>query len=183
MYAPGSPQSLSQSSFIVGAGMATNTWHGATLWGEAGAAVSYLGAPSQKDLRGGVTWSRSWGSSILSESNGAFVDSSVDGIFVSRYGNDSLAVLQNKAGFTLPAIGLLRSQLFVNANITQDTSRQYWANFAETGPGLRVHLNGTPAPLTFSVSLMRGVYTHNQDNPRRPNYFDVRAGLWYAFTH
>lgn len=181
--APGPiPASLSESAFIFGAGLATSTWHGATLWGEAGTAVSYLGAPREKDLRGGVAWGRLWGRSILSESSGTFVESNVDGVFVSRFGNDTLAVIQNKAGFTLPALGSLRSQLFINANITQDTTRQYWANFLEAGPGIRLHLNGTPQSLVFSVSLTRGAYTHNQDNPRRPNFFDLRAGFWYAFT-
>jgi hypothetical protein len=103
-------------------------------------------------------------------------------VFVSRFGNDSLAVLQNKAGFTLPALGPLRTQAFVNANITQDSLRQYWANFVEAGPGLRLHFSGTPQAMVFSLSLMRGVYTHNADNPRGPNFLDVRAGLWYAFT-
>jgi tetratricopeptide (TPR) repeat protein len=182
-YAPGLlPASLSESSFILGAGLATNTWHGTTAWGEAGTAVSYLGAPRQKDLRGGVAWGHSWGRSLQSETKGAFVESNVDGVFVSRFGNDSLAVVQNKAGYTLPVLGPLHSQVLVNANITQDTLRQYWANFVEAGPGVRLHLNGTPQALVFSVSVLRGAYTHNQDNPRRPNFYDVRAGFWYAFT-
>jgi hypothetical protein len=101
---------------------------------------------------------------------------------VSRFGNDSLAVVQNKAGFTLPRLGPLHSQLFVNANITQDTMREYWANFVEAGPGIRLHLNGTPQSLVFSLSAMRGAYTHNEGNLRRPNFFDLRAGFWYAFT-
>ena len=145
--------------------------------------MSYLGAPQEKDLRGGVAWAKLWGPSILGHTNGGFFESNVDGVFVSRFDNDTLAVVQNKAGFTLPAVGALRSQAFVNANITQDTTRQYWANFAEAGPGVRLHLNGTPPSLVFSVSLMRGVYTQNEDNPRGPNFWDVRAGFWYAFTH
>jgi hypothetical protein len=72
--------------------------------------------------------------------------------------------------------------MFMNADVTQDTLRQYWANFVEAGPGVRLHLNGTPPALVISVSLLRGVYTHNEDNPRRPNFVDVRAGFWYACT-
>jgi hypothetical protein len=30
--------------------------------------------------------------------------------------------------------------------------------------------------------VLRGVYTLNRYNPRRPNYFDVRAGFWYALA-
>jgi Tfp pilus assembly protein PilF len=183
LYASGSvPLNLSESSFIFGGGLATDTWHGATLWGEAGTAVSYLGAPREKDLRGGIAWGKFWGRNILSESSGGFLETNADAVFVSRFGNDSLAVVQNKAGYTLPAMGPLRTQVFVNANITQDALRQYWANYVETGPGVRVHVNGTPTSLLFSASLMRGAYTHNEDNPRRPNFFDLRAGFWYAFT-
>jgi Tfp pilus assembly protein PilF len=176
------PQALSENAFIFGAGLATAPWHGAIVWGEAGTAVSYLGMPHRKDLRGGVAWAHLWGRNLLSDSRGAFTESTADGVFVSRFGNDTLAVIQNRAGFTLPRIGPLRSQAFINANITQDTLRQYWANFVETGPGLRLHLDGTPPALVFSVSLMRGAYTENQGNPRRPNFLDLRAGFWYAFT-
>lgn len=176
------PQALSENAFISGGGLATDPWHGATFWGEVGTAVSYLGMPRQKDLRGGVAWARFWGRSLMSDARGAFLETNADGVFVSRFGNDTLAVVQNKAGYTLPRVGLLRSQAFINANITQDTMRQYWASFAETGPGLRLHLDGTPPALIFSVSLMRGSYTENRGNPRRPNFFDLRAGFWYAFT-
>ena len=182
-YAPGpAPASLSESAFIFGGGLATDAWHHVTLWGEAGTAVSYLGAPREKDLRGGAAWARLWGPSILSEAHGPFFESNLDGVFVSRFGNDSLGIVQNKVGYTLPAAGPLHTQLFANANITQDTLRQYWANFVEAGPGVRLHFNGTPQSLAFSVSLMRGAYTYNRYNPRRPNFFDVRAGFWYAFT-
>jgi hypothetical protein len=120
---------------------------------------------------------------VLSDAVGGFVESNIDGVFVSRFGNDSLAVVQNKLGFNLPRLGLVHCQVFVNADVTQDTLRQYWANFFDAGPGVRLHLVGTPPSLVFSASLLRGVYTHNQDNPRGPNFFDVRAGFWYAFTH
>ena len=35
----------------------------------------------------------------------------------------------------------------------------------------------------FTVNFLRGVYTVNQGNPRRPNFYDLSAGFWYAFTH
>jgi hypothetical protein len=35
----------------------------------------------------------------------------------------------------------------------------------------------------FSVNFMRGAYTLPQYGARKPNFFDVRAGFWYAFTH
>ncbi len=68
-------------------------------------------------------------------------------------------------------------------NFTGDLKRQYWANFVETGPGVRFHWNGTPDALTMTVSALRGVYLVNQGNPRKPNFDDVRIGAWYALTH
>ena len=35
----------------------------------------------------------------------------------------------------------------------------------------------------FSVNLLRGAYTLPQHGVRKPNFYDVRAGFWYAFTH
>jgi hypothetical protein len=34
----------------------------------------------------------------------------------------------------------------------------------------------------FHVNLLRGVHLVNQGNPRQPNYFDLRAGFWYAMS-
>jgi len=34
----------------------------------------------------------------------------------------------------------------------------------------------------FSVNLLRGAYTIPQGNLSKPNFFDIRAGAWYAFT-
>ena len=60
--------------------------------------------------------------------------------------------------------------------------RQYWANYAETGPGVRFRFEEWRVPLRFSVEALRGAYLVNQGNPRRPNFNDVRVGIWYAFT-
>ena len=69
-------------------------------------------------------------------------------------------------------------QLHWNGNVTVDAKRQDWANFVETGPGLRVPL-AQSMYLTFN--LLRGAYLI--DNPsRRATFNDVRAGFWYAFT-
>jgi hypothetical protein len=64
--------------------------------------------------------------------------------------------------------------------VTADAQKQYWANFVETGPGLRFRFSGLP--LLFSASVLRGAYLVNEGNPRRPNYNEVRLGVWYAFT-
>ena len=71
-------------------------------------------------------------------------------------------------------------QLYCNANVTFDAKHQYWANFAETGPGVRIVVSRASY---LTVNVLRGAYLVNQDNPRRPNFTDLRAGFWYAFTH
>ncbi|HET9320621.1 MAG TPA: hypothetical protein VFO27_12630, partial [Bryobacteraceae bacterium] len=182
------PQYLSESSFIVGAGVASRYWHGVMAWAEAGEAISYLGkrpgtGAMMPDYRGGVAFARGWGHSIRSEKPGLFFETNADGVFVSRFGNDFLTYSQNRAGFTPPSVAGMRWQLFVNANITVDDKRQAWANFAEAGPGIRFRWPWMPQSLLFSVSFLRGAYTIPQDGLRKPNFYDLRAGFWYAFTH
>jgi Tfp pilus assembly protein PilF len=185
------PQYLSESSFIVAAGIATRYWHGAMAWAEAGEAMSYLGkrpgvGAMVPDYRGGVAWARGWGHHIRSESPGFFFETNADGVFISRFGNDFLAYSQNRAGFTPPALAWLggfRSQFYLNGNFTMDDKRQPWANFAEAGPGLRFRWPWMPPSLMFSVNVLRGAYTIPQYGVRKPNFYDLRAGFWYAITH
>ena len=96
--------------------------------------------------------------------------------------NDSLLYSQNRTGYTLRVAetGGFHGQVLWNANVTADSQRQYWANYVETGPGVRFRFDNSP--VLFSVSLLRGAYLVNQDNPRRPNYTELRVGVWYAFT-
>ena len=76
----------------------------------------------------------------------------------------------------------MRFQIFWNSNITCDNKRQLWANFVEFGPGVRFRVPAMPPALMFSVNVVRGVYTINQAGLRRPNFYDVRIGFWYAAT-
>jgi Tfp pilus assembly protein PilF len=185
------PQYLSESSFILGAGIATRYWHGVMAWGEAGEAMSYLGkhpgtSGMTPDFRGGIAFARGWGHHIRSEKPGPFFETNADGVFLSRFGNDFLTYSQNRLGFTprpLEAFGGLRWQLYLNGNFTMDDKRQAWANFAEAGPGIRFRWPWMPQALMFSVNAMRGAYTLPQNGLRKPNFFDLRAGFWYAFTH
>jgi len=185
------PQYLSESSVIVAAGIATRYWHGVMAWGEAGEAISYLGkhpgvGAMMPDYRGGVAFARGWGHHIRSEKPGLFFETNADGVFVSRFGNDFLTYSQNRAGFTPPPFGWfggLRTQFFVNGNFTMDDKRQAWANFVEAGPGIRFRWPFMPPSLMFSVNVLRGAYTLPQYGARKPNFYDLRAGFWYAFTH
>jgi tetratricopeptide (TPR) repeat protein len=183
------PQYLSESSFIFGVGIATKVSHGFMAWGEAGEAVKYL---SRKDVgsmipdyRGGIAFAKGFGH-LLNGGHGLFAETNEDGIFVSRFQNDLLFYSQNRTGYTFgssESMGGVQPQLYWNYNATTDRKRQYWANFVETGPGLRFRFQTLPKSMVFSVNFLRGAYTVNVGNPRRPNYFDLRAGFWYAFTH
>ncbi len=163
------PQYFSESSFILAVGAATQTWHGVRAWGEAGTAIGYLKGHMLPDYRGGVSVTRGW----HRERSGWLVDASLDALYVSRFANDFLAYTQSRAGYDFGPV-----QLHWNGNVTIDAKRQDWANFVETGPGLRVPL-AQSMYLTFN--LLRGAYLI--DNPsRRATFNDVRAGFWYAIT-
>jgi hypothetical protein len=175
------PQYLSESSFILGVGVRTVPWHGITGWFEAGSAIGYLTGHMLPDYRGGISAARGFGHTLGGESTGFFADSTLDAIFVSRFGNDSLVYSQSRAGFTIGPRDF-RAQLYINGNVTFDDQRQYWANFVEMGPGIRIHSASMPQSMYFTVNLLRGAYLINQDNPQRPNFNDLRVGVWYAFT-
>ena len=185
------PQYLSDRSAILAAGLATVPARGVTAWFEAGEAVFFRQTPEnharmKPDYRGGVSFSKGFGHLLAAGSHGAFAETSDDAVFVSRFSNDSLVYSQNRFGYTWRSgegAGGFHLQALWNANVTADVQRQYWANFAETGPGLRFRFESLPASMLFSVSFLRGAYLVNEGNPRRPNYNELRVGIWYAFTH
>lgn len=178
------PQYLSESSFLVAFGLATRYWHGAMLWAEAGSALRYTGAAERggrmvPDYRGGVSFARGKGHLLGGEAGGWFAETHDDGVFVSRFDNDFLLYAQNQAGYTFGG-RTLSAQLYWNGNLTADVKKQYWANFVELGPGLKVRW--APLPFVFSVNAVRGCYLRNSGNPQATVYTDVRAGFWYAAT-
>ena len=128
----------------------------------------------RKDFRGGLAYARMWKHRAL------FVETNADGIIVSRFSNDMLVYSQTRTGVTLPLFETSPVQLIWNHNATVDLHGEYWANYVETGPGIRIRL---PHALQFSVNLLRGANLINEGNPRRPNYFDLRAGFSYAIVH
>jgi Flp pilus assembly protein TadD len=183
------PQYLSESSLIFAVGAATTPWRGINGWFEAGESVNYLPSRTDEgriipDYRGGISGSKGFGH-LMNSSKGLYFETNNDMVFVSRFQDDLLFYSQNRGGYTFAALegfGGFQSQLYWNVNATGDRLRQYWANFAETGPGLRFRFRDLPKSLLFSVNFLRGAYLVNLDNPRRPNFFDLRVGLWYAFT-
>ncbi len=183
------PQYLSESSFIFAAGAATTPWRGINAWFEAGESVNYLPSRTDEgrmipDYRGGISGAKGFGH-LMNSSKGLYFETNDDMVFVSRFQDDLLFYSQNRGGYTfapMEGFGGFQSQLYWNANATGDRLRQYWANYGETGPGLRFRFRDLPKSLLFSVNFLRGAYFVNLDNPRRPNFFDLRVGLWYAFT-
>ncbi|HXR75909.1 MAG TPA: tetratricopeptide repeat protein [Bryobacteraceae bacterium] len=181
------PQYLSESSFIFGAGASSKTWHHVTGWVEAGEAVKYL--PGRQDIgtaipdyRGGLNFAKGFGELLGSRSSGLFYETTGDAIYVSRFDKDWLFYSQHRAGRTFRISEKESFQGLFNVNYVRDMKNQYWANTVEMGPGIKVHLAWMPPNVYFATDLLRGVYTNNQYNPRRPNYNDVRVSFWYAKT-
>jgi hypothetical protein len=184
------PQFLSDRSAILAAGLATVPFHNLTGWFEAGESIFFRQTPQdhsrmKPDYRGGVSYGKGFGHLLASGSHGLFEESNIDGVFVGRFSNDSLLYSQNRVGYTLRGaedFGGFHLQALWNANLTADAHRQYWANFVESGPGLRFRFDSLPASPMVSISFLRGVYLINDGNPRRPNYNELRVAIWYAIT-
>jgi hypothetical protein len=175
------PAALSESALISAGGVATNQWHGALAWFEAGVMVSYLNANHWPDYRGGVSYAHTWGASLIAEAPGWFHESTNDGVFISHFADDTLFYSQNRTGYTA-ILGSSRVQPFWGNNINVDVQHQYWANTFETGPGVRYRHSRMPASMWITFAAVHGVYLTNTGNPRGPNYNDFRIGAWYAFT-
>ena len=185
------PQYLSEGAAILALGVATRSWHGATGWFEAGEEARYRTTASNPsraspDYRGGVSYAKGFGHLLSAGARGWFAETDDDAVYVNRFENDSLLYSQNRTGYTLPqpetGFAGLHPQLYWNWNVTTDAKGLYWANYAETSPGVRFRVRGRAAPLLFSVNLLRGVYLVNAGNPRGPNFNDLRIGVWYAFS-
>lgn len=182
-----SPALLSESSLIAAVGARMRLDPGITLWGEAGESFSYLkstpaGVPrAAPDYRGGLNWARSRGATLGGDEAGMFTEANLDVVYISRFNNDVLAYFQYRPGYRPPTRGPLQSQLYWNMNVTTDTSRDYWGNYFETGPGVKVRVPTVAPPMDVSVDFVRGVHLSNQGNPKRPNYWDLRVGVWYSF--
>jgi tetratricopeptide (TPR) repeat protein len=162
------PQYLSERSVIAAGGLALPTYKGATVWFEAGRAISYEGGRGRIDIRGGLSFAKTVHRRRL------FGETTDDALYVSRFNKDTVVYSQNRFGWTFSDA----LQAYWNVNGTGDLKREYWANTAETGPGVRWSHDA----VQFSVNFLRGVYLLNQGNPYRPNYNDIRIGIWYAFS-
>jgi tetratricopeptide (TPR) repeat protein len=167
------PRQLSESSVIPAVGVHTPVWHGVTLWAEAGIAAGYLSGHFLPDFRGGVSTTRR----VNSSDGSWFGETALDAVFVSRFGNDILFYERSRLGRVIGSKSL-RREVYWNVNLTGDNKREGWANFWETGPGVR--LSGGPLPKGASVTIdwVRGGYLVGE----HPRFGDVRIGFWHAGT-
>ncbi len=180
------PQYLSESSVVMGAGIATSAFRGLMAWAEAGTALRYRDRKDigrmAPDYRGGLSFAKGFGRLIHGTRPGWFFEINKDAVLLSRFRWDLLVYSQNRAGFTLPALGPLQWQAVWNLNLTMDRNREPWANFVDSGPGLRFRMKHMPPSMVWSLDFLRGAYLIREGNPFRPIYHDIRAGLWYAIT-
>jgi tetratricopeptide (TPR) repeat protein len=180
------PQYLSENAVIAGFGASTRQWHHLMGWAEAGLSMNYIPGRTNTgiavpDYRGGMNFAKGFGQLLGSTRSGFFYETTADAIYVSRFDKDWLFYSQHRVGRTF-RIGSETLQAYVNGNLVQDMKREYWANSLEFGPGTKLHLPWMPQGVYLSADWLRGVYTTNVDNPRRPNYNDFRLGFWYAAT-
>jgi hypothetical protein len=131
------------------------------------------------DYRGGVSAARFVGRQLRGESAGWFAETTADAVFMSRF-SDFLVYSQSRGGYSVGPKSF-RGQFYWNGNLTFDSAGQVWANFAETGPGARVHSSRMPNSMYIAVSALRGAYLIHSDPSRLP-YNDFRVGVWYAFV-
>lgn len=180
------PQFLSENAVVAGVGLRAEVNPRLVLWAEAGEAFHYLGKRpvgvprAGPDYRGGVSWFHTRGATLGGGEPGRFLEANADAVYVSRFDNNAIAYVQLRPGYRMADRGPLKAQVFWNFNVTTDAKRLYWANFVETGPGVRLRVPGVAPPMDLSISFVRGVHLVNAYNPRRPNYFDLRVSLWYS---
>lgn len=187
---PGMPaQALSENSVIVAAGIRTRVWHHLMAWGEAGQAVRYLGRGAgyglfTPDYRGGVGFHRGFGRLLTPSSKGWFAETGNDAVFVSRFDRDFMVYSQNRTGYTMAQTenGGFQWQPFWAWNATTDVKGFAWANFVETGPGVRFRSKVFPASVWFNVQATRGFYLIDDGSQPHRTFSDIRAGFWYAFV-
>ena len=179
------PQALSERAMVAAGGVASDRWKGLMAWGEAGIAWQYFGkqqhtATFKPDYRAGVNYAKNFGAAGLGKEGGWFTASTFDAVFLSRFQNDTLFYSQNRIGHHPDGWPLL---LYWNLNLTVDARRLDWANYWETGPGLRFRLPGLPTGLYLFADLLEGHGLNPNAEARFKRYKDVRIGAWYAFTH
>ncbi len=167
------PAPLSERAITPAAGISTKVWHGLTAWAEGG---GNIGGIRGMDARAGLFHSLSRGRQLNEESSGLFWQAANSANYASRFGNDVIFSTQHRLGYSFH-----RFQAGIVMGAAVDSLRQYWANYLEAGPTVRIQLPWLPA--SASVDFVRGRNYVLTGNPRLPNYWDFRVSLWYAFLY
>lgn len=180
----GSPQGLSERAVVGAVGIATPRVYGWMAWGEAGTSWQYFASQQgvsnyKADYRGGANFTRGFGAANLGAEGGWFGMSTFDAVYLSRFDHDTLFYSQNRFGVHLRDKPL---QIYANLHLTADLRRTDWANYFELGPGLRWRPPGLPRSLYLFADAVYGRHLL-AGNGGKHSYYDVRAGVWYAFTY
>lgn len=167
--------------------------HVASLYAEAGSAVSLLSTPTRgravPDYRAGMDLFRQWGSTMAqaqqsNPSGFSFTGNAYSDIsFYSRYDNNIIGDVQLRHGVNLPTGRVLPMQILAAVNVVKDSNRDFYNNIVEAGPALRVapfrHVTG----IQFEAQYVHGFYTfHDAANPFGPRYHDFRLSLIWGGT-
>ena len=110
-----------------------------------------------------------------------FRDIYFDTEYYSRFGKDVIGYLQYREGFTIPAEGPFRTQVFALANMAKDSKGDYYNNVFEFGPGFRTTLKAHPR-LSLYAEYVHGVYLtegRRTINNGRPSFNDARVFFVY----
>ncbi len=172
------PLYLSESAFVPALGVRTPYWKGLMAWAEAGVSLGYLSRNAIADYRAGISFARAIGSFNAAEGAGWFAEGTTDAVAATRFGNDLIVYQQVRAGYAAGS-SRMQAQFYWNGNVTFDARAQEWANFWETGPGVRILGPAVPGAGYITLDLLRGSYLKGGRQP----YNDLRAGVWYAFRH
>ena len=181
------PQYLSESAVIFGLGVSTNAWHGATGWFEAGEALRYRGEDSGHIYAG---LSRR---SVIQQRRGPF-NGFVEERIVCRHQRRCRvhepfrarpaavftessrlhpALLRERRHSGSAVLELSRDRGFAAPVLGELCRNRAWRAAAACCDIARAAVYGERAA---------GNYLVQEGNPRGPLFYDLRAGLWYAFS-
>ncbi len=169
------PGPLSERAWTPAIGITSRPWHRIVFWAEGGGNIGNTQGP---DARSGVIHTHGWGSQLNAESPGLYYLMENGLNYASRFSHNVLFSSQNRAGYTFG-----RWQLGGFFAVATDSLREYWGNYVEAGPSLRMRLPRLPANAFLNVEFVHGINYISRGNPRPAHYFDLRIGLWYAFTY
>ena len=143
------PQYLSERSVIVGLGVATNPWHGATGWFEAGESLRYSPTYDGSGPHGSRLSRRRLVRERIRRTARArrrtvCSPRPTTTEFTSAGSPTIRCCIRRIAPDTrfrsTEGVGDFHAQLYWNWNVTVDALGQYWANYVETGPGDEIPL-------------------------------------------